>query len=242
MKFIFIDETKNKRKSDFYGVCGVCIDEMHYGSISLGVTRCFQDVGWNTDFEFKGSYLFSHKKGDSSVTIDRRIELADKIIALNIAKKNAKMKAVFTWNEAGEAVDNHLVLVEEVLRRLLPSRSSRLSSKPCIVFTDQNDKIPPPELWRVINETLATRNYCLVEDVNIFRDWRSTHIGLCLCDLIAYLASWCCLSETPKEAQISLFTEESMSQYDEKKSEIVERIFQNIKNVKTMRISSRTLI
>ena len=71
-----------------------------------------------------------------------------------------------------------------------------------------------------------------MEDVNIFNAWRATHIGLCLCDLIAYLASWRCLSSTPKEAQLSLFSEEAILKHDPKKAEIVERIFQNLKNIK----------
>ena len=96
MKFIFIDETSNKKKNpDFYGVCGVCIDEKHYPSFARDITKCFDDAGWKADIEFKGNHLFSSSKGDSDVNIDTRIGMVDKIIALNIAKSNAKL------NQAG---------------------------------------------------------------------------------------------------------------------------------------------
>jgi len=231
MKLVFIDETQNKRRPDFYGICGISIDESYYASMAREVTKCFQDLGWNNDMEFKGSFLFSASKGNPNVAVDMRIDLVDKMIALNIAKKNAKLKAVFAWNEARAVVENHLLLVKQVLCSLLPSIAKRHREQPCILFADRNDKIPQKELWKLVSETLTGRNYCLVEDVNIFNDWRSTHIGLCLCDLIAFLSSWSCLSKTAKEAQKSLFEEESISQYDVKKAEIVERIFQNLKNV-----------
>lgn len=232
MKFIFIDETGNKKKKpDFYGVCGVCIDETHYPGFAREITKCFNDAGWKTNIEFKGSHLFSASKGDSNVNVDTRIDMVDKIIALNIAKKNAKLKAVFAWNEARDIADNHLFLVRQVLCTLLPSINKKKKKKPCLVLADRNDKIPQQELWETVNATLADRNYCLVEDVHIFNDWRPSHIGLCLCDLIGYLASWSCLSRTAEEAQQSLFAEESISQYDKIKAKTVERIFQNLKNV-----------
>ena len=90
MKFIFIDETSNKKKAGFYGLCGVSVDEAHYASLVREITKCFKDKKWNPDIEFKGSYLFSSSKGDPNVTVDERIKLADQIIASNIAQKNAK--------------------------------------------------------------------------------------------------------------------------------------------------------
>lgn len=231
MKFIFIDETSNKKNPNFYGVCGVCIDEKHYPGFVREVTKCFENAGWNTEIEFKGSYLFSVSKGDPNVTVDTRIAMVDKIIALNIAEKNAKLKAVFAWNEARDIAENHLLLVKKVLCKLLPSIYKKRRKKPCIVLADRNDKIPQQELWKSVSETLAGRNYCLVEDVHIFKDWRPSHIGLCLCDLIGYLASWPCLSKTTIEAQKSLFAEESISQHDARKAKTVKRIFHNLKNV-----------
>ena len=232
MKFIFIDETSNNKKNpNFYGICGVCIDEKHYPGFAREVTKCFKDAGWNTEIEFKGSYLFSTSRGDPNVNVDARIDMVDKIIALNIAEKNAKLKAVFAWNEARDTADNHLFLVKQVLCKLLPSINKNRKEKPCLVLADRNDKILQRALWETVNDTLADRNYCLVEDVHIFNVWKPSHIGLCLCDLIGYMASWFCLSKTAEEAQKSLFAEESISQYDAGKAKTVKRIFQNLKNV-----------
>ena len=231
MKFIFIDETGNNKKPDFYGVSGVYMDETFYPGFAREITKCFKDAEWNTNIEFKGRHLFSSSKGDCNVSIDTRIDMVDKIIALNIAKKNAKLKAVFVWNEAGDIPENHLLLVNQVLCKLLPSIPRRRQEKPCTVLADRNDKITQKALWETVSDTLAGRNYCLVEDVHIHTEWRPTHIGLCLCDLIGYLASWTCLYRTAEEAQQSLFEEESISQTDARKAETVKRIFLNLKNV-----------
>jgi hypothetical protein len=227
MKFIFLDETQNRRKRDFYGICGISIDERFYPRIARDVTQLFKEAGWDLKIEFKGRFLFSITKGDSSVDIDKRIELANQMIALNVARQNARLKALFFWNEASDTIQNHLYLTECVLKKLLPS-----GSKPYIIFADQNDKIPPEDLWKVIYDVIMNKNCCLVEDVVIIKEWRPTHAGLCLCDLIAYLASWSCLTGSPAEAQQSLFEGESISSFDAKKAETVKTIFQNIKKVK----------
>jgi len=227
MKFIFLDETQNKRKRDFYGICGISIDARFYPSIAREVKQLFNNVGWNLRFEFKGRFLFSSKKGDPNVTIDKRIELANQMINLNVAKKNARLNAIFVWNEASDTTENHLYLTKCALKELLSS-----NNKLYIIFADRNDKIKHQDLWKAAYDIIVNKSCCLVEDVVIIKEWKPTQVGLCLCDLIAYLASWSCLTQSPVEAQQSLFEEESISSFDVDKAETVKTIFQNIKKVK----------
>jgi len=227
MKFIFIDETTNKRKKDFYGICGVSIDDYFYSRIAQDVSQLFKDAGWNLDFEFKGRFLFSSTKGDPTVTIEERIEIANQMVALNVARKNARLQAIFFWNEASDTKENHLYLTKRVLDHLMTS-----SNKLYMIFADQNDKISSQDLWKVAFDNTLGKDCCFVEDVVIIKDWKPTHVGLCLCDLIAYLASWMCSTKSLEEAQQSLFEEESISSFDAKKAETVQEIFQNLKQVK----------
>jgi hypothetical protein len=232
MKFIFLDETTGRRGTNLYGVCGVSIDDKHYASLARAITRCFSEANWDPNIEFKGRWLFSATKGDTSVDVDKRIELAATMIRLNVAQKNAKLKIVFTWNNAGEGAENHLSLTSKLLQALLPAIKPGRKGKPCIVFHDRTDKIPEQDLWASINGTLSSKNYHLVEDVNMIREWKATQIGLCLCDLIAYLAAWHCSTANAKEAQMRLFDEEQISPHDVRKAETVETIFQNLKNIR----------
>jgi hypothetical protein len=229
MKFIFLDETTNRRKKDFYGICGISIDEYFYPRIAQDMAQLFKDYGWNLEIEFKGRFLFSISKGDSTVTIDQRIELANQMIDLNVARRNARLKAAFVWNEASDTKENHLFLIKRALKQLITSSKK---SKLYIIFADQNDKIILQDLWKVAYDSTLNKDCCLVEDVVVIKDWKPTHVGLCLCDLIAYLTSWICLTESPAEAQQSLFEEELISSFDVQKAETVQKIFQNLKQIK----------
>lgn len=231
MKLVFIDETGNSKQPDFYGICGVCVDEVYYPKLSREIKKCFNDIGWDNSIEFKARYIFSSSKGDNNVSIDKRIDFVDNLIALNIAKRNARLKAVFAYNEAGNTVENHLLLVKQVLCKLLPSIAKKHKEQPCIIIADHNDKVPHQKLCETINTTLISRNYCLVEDIFSFNRWQPSQTGLCLCDLIGYLASWVCISKNTDEAQKSLFEAETISATNSDKAETVKRIFGNIKNI-----------
>lgn len=237
MKLIIIDETQNNKEPKFYGVCGICIDVAHYPSIVRKANQYFQNAKWNTnEYEFKGRFLFSSSKGDITVSIDDRISLAENLVGLNIAQTNAKMKSVFAWNLKRDTAKNHFLLVKEVVRGLLPSIPKNNKEKPCIVFAHRNNKIPVTQLWQTVNDSLHNKNYVLVEDVHIIGGWRDTHVGLCMCDLFAYLASWICITSTPKKAQLSLFNSEGISAISVEKTQTVEKIFKKIKAIKMLRV------
>lgn len=239
MKLIFVDETQNKRHPQFYGVCGVSIDEIHYPQVARKVEESFRQSGWDPENEFKGSCLFSVSKGDKDVLVEKRIELADKLIAINVAKKNARMSAAFAWNHGGDRSDNHLFLLSHVLNKLLQSQAARKTPKPCVVFADRNGKISLNEQRKAVRSILDNKNHCLVEDVNILQGWHPTQVGLCLCDLIAYLASWKCTTSDDGEAQKSLFEQENISQFDLQKAKTVTGIFNNLKKVCIVNVEAR---
>jgi hypothetical protein len=227
MRIIFIDETQNTKDPIFYGVCGISMDDSHYSVIAREITSSFKNVGWDINKEFKGNQLFSSSKGDLNVTIEKRIEFAQNIIASTIGKQNARLKAVFVWNKDGGSPQNHLYLCKRVIELLLKKRKKVLTMEPCLVFIDQNQKIDTNSLGEVLNGTLLRMNYCLIEDINIHREWKHTHIGLCICDLVAYLASWKCLNDNVKEAQINLFEYEKISQ-NVQKAQTTQNILSNI--------------
>jgi len=92
MLLAFVDETSDTKFKDYFGLCCATINSNFYRQIKDDFQRALKRGGWNTDIEFKGSYLFSALSGDTNVPIEKRIEIASDILALNTAKRNARVK------------------------------------------------------------------------------------------------------------------------------------------------------
>jgi hypothetical protein len=233
MKLLFIDETQViQRDPNFFGICGIFMDESHYNSITKEMMKSFKKVKWDTSIEFKGAFLFSQSKGDSNVSIDKRIQLANEIISSSVANINSRLKALFVWNFDRDTKDNYIYLIDSLIKKLPSSKPK----KSCAVFVDQNQKIPESQVCELINTSLTNKRYSLLEDINIIKKWRLTHTGSCICDLVAYLCAWRCLSNTPEDAQLSLFNEMQLNQHDLEKVRITTEIFRNLKNVNILKI------
>jgi len=208
MKLLFIDETGASRDPDFYGVCVVSIDSNHYSSVSDRFRGHIEKSGWNDKHEFKGKFLFSKKQGDPNITIEARLTLAGQLLALNLAGKNAKLRAIFAWGNGGEKT--HSTLVGEALRKLLPVTRNRRGGKHlCSVFADENTRVDHSVLRQSAGDALAERGYKLVEDV-VSLESRSYHVGLCYADLIGYLAGWVSIEGDVDAAQTRLLRMETL--------------------------------
>lgn len=87
MKLIFIDETSDSKFKQYFGLCCAVIDSFYYSQLKNQFHKILLDGGWNQKVEFKGSCLFSASTGDTSITIDKRIDIANELLDLNSAKK-----------------------------------------------------------------------------------------------------------------------------------------------------------
>lgn len=235
MKLVFIDETGGVKVPDFYGVCAVAIDTSHYASIATDFIGRIQKTGWQEGLEFKGSFLFSSSKGDVTIAIEERIELVRDLIRLNVAQKNAKVKAAFAWNRGGDDAVNHLRLLRRALTKLLSKAKSKAQGKHlCVVFADENERVDYQDLRHEVRSVIDQRGQQLVEDVVEVRS-SYYHVGVCYADLVAYLAAWVCLAGL-EGAQRALFEYEeiALTSTDERKVETVSEIFGMLKNVQVV--------
>ena len=92
MKFLFIDETSDSNKKDYFGICAVLFDAHSYEPIKKGAQKIINDSGWDSKFEFKGTTLFSATLGDTNINIEKRIKIAKDILSLSLTKKHQKLE------------------------------------------------------------------------------------------------------------------------------------------------------
>ncbi|WP_447986378.1 hypothetical protein [Nitrospira sp. Nam74] len=233
MKFLFIDETGTTKDPNFYGVCLVSIDSNHYSSVCDQFGIHMQKSGWSDKHEFKGKFLFSKKQGDPNITIDERLTLAERLLSLNLAGKNAKLRVIFAWGKHGEK--SHCDLVRKALRKLLPlARNHRGGKHLCSVFADENSRVEPSVLRSSTVEALGERGYKLVEDVMSLQS-KSYHVGLCYADLIGYLAGWVSLDDDIDKAQLGLFEEGQISRQDPEKVRKAKAMLTSVKRIQFLR-------
>lgn len=240
MKLLFFDETSNNCDKRFFAICGVCIDSANYKTVADVFREAFKNSEWQEGCEFKGRFLFSESKGDPSVPVIKRIDLARSLIEANVAQKNARLKAVLVWNKKGSTPENYLNLLSSAAKRVLGTRASsqRRDKNLCIAFCDRYDKVASRNIWQTLRNAVEDRGYVLVEDVAIPQKFTSMEamIGLCYADLIAYLASWVALFKDVDKAQLSLFEDLQLNEAQRQKYGVVKDLLKAMKRLKIVRV------
>jgi hypothetical protein len=240
MKLLFFDETSNNRDKQFFAICGVCIDSANYKRVAEVFREAFKNSGWQEECEFKGRFLFSESKGDPSVPVIKRIDLARSLIEANVAQRNARLKAVLVWNKKGPTTENYLNLLSSAAKRALGTRASsqQRDKNLCIAFCDRYEQANPRDIWQTLRNAVEDRGYVLAEDVAIAQKFTSMEamVGLCYADLIAYLASWVALFRDVNKAQLSLFEELQLNEIQKQKYGVVKDILNAMKRLQILQI------
>ncbi len=205
VKLVFIDETENsKHLPDFYAVCAVAVDATKYALLKDAVDNALKKCGWCSDFEFKGSWIFSSSKGDKSVSTEQRVDAAKSMVAATTSDKNARVKCVMAWTDQGGGQEQHLKLVSQAVKKSLPQASEQGKGKNLVaVFADRKDGISRKNLSDAIVKVTESRGYSIVEDVVVVPSsckWR----GIVLADIFAYLGMWVYAGVRSKSTQLSL--------------------------------------
>jgi hypothetical protein len=138
MKLIFIDEIEQPhRKPGFFAVSTLVVNSRFYKPLKDAIDKALAKGEWSRAEEFKGRYIFSSSKGDAGVAVGRRIEIVRSIVAETTAKKNARARYYFAYNEDGKSADNYLSLVARAMAQC-PRPESRRGDKPlAAVLFDQ---------------------------------------------------------------------------------------------------------
>jgi hypothetical protein len=237
VKLFFIDEVKNQKDNRYFGVCCVCVEHAFYQSMAADIENIFTTAGWRVDqYEFKGSFMFSDRKGDVSVSIDKRIEMVQSLLALDVARKNSKLGVEFRYNFDGDGESNYMNLVGECLKKV-PKPHKGAGKKLCSVFVDHHDGYDQRKLRDlVLCPALSKKGWMLIEDVHFIGAWWENQRGMTMCDILAYLASWVSLVPDLSTAPEAMASVGEMSPFDQRKYARVTELLRLVKKLNILRV------
>jgi len=190
MLLIFVDETSDSKFKDYFGLSIVTINYTKYAKIKTEFHKIFQKSKWDESIEFKGSFLFSAKSGDTTVSIEERIEIAEKIIDLNIAKKNARISFHYLKHTASpkEHKKEYLRLLPLLLNKAMPNAPAGAGKNIASIHCDYRNDIKTHELRDAIIPVFNKKKYVLLEDPFMTTSNFNT-VGILYADIIGYLAA-----------------------------------------------------
>jgi hypothetical protein len=231
MKLIFVDEVEQPQKAPgFFGIGAFIVTSTFYRGLRDDVDDAFEEAHWDRDKEFKGRYLFSSSKGDTSVGIDARIELTQTIVKGTTAAKNARAMFCLAFNYEGRTESNYLALAGRALRKC-PKPPNKKGDK-CLaaVYYDRTDIAGATAIGDMVEAAALTRKLTLVETPTPLASSNNTP-GLIVADILAYLKSWDVIHPNPDQtAQAALF-ETSVNQVHAQKLKTIRDILQLMKRV-----------
>ncbi len=226
MKFVFIDEVAHSQKNpNFLGVGAILIDSVNYVKFKENFTEAFKELNWDPAIEFKGKYLFS-QKGDTTVSVEKRIDFVYKIAESSRAKRNARYTFYFAYTFRGNNTENYNLLLRCMLKDIPKPPNKRGDKNLIALYIDGRDDLKEQRLFMECNEELKNRGYFLLEKPLLVFSSNLTP-GIVTVDILSYLKSWDILNP----AESSLFYSE-LSDNNKKKLEIIREIISSLKNVK----------
>jgi hypothetical protein len=154
MKLIFLDETSDTDKKDYFGICCVLTDTYFYKGVKDSAQGILQKYGWNPDIEFKGSTLFSASRGDTKISVETRIQIATELLSLNLANKHARMKFAYCDFLTHDFKTDYLRYVPTLTSGVIPKATSGSEKDLLSIHYDKHSSISPPELRRAAKEII----------------------------------------------------------------------------------------
>ena len=189
MILVFVDETSDTKFKDYFGLSCAVVKHNFYRQIKEGFQTILLEGGWDPSIEFKGSYLFSASKGCVDIDVSTRVEMAEAIIDLNIAKKNARMNFSYFKTRTQDEKADYLRYLPALLYRVLPNvtKGQKGQGKDLVsIQCDIRSDISGEEIREAIMPALNSRGYQLFEDVNQVASNFYT-VGIAYADIVGYL-------------------------------------------------------
>ncbi len=186
---LFADETGDSKFKDYFGISCTAVKHNFYEKIKKDFQSILLKYGWDPFVEFKGSCLFSASKGCKDVSIEQRVKIAEEIINLNIANKNARMKfAYFSKNKSSDQKADYLRFLPKVIERVLKSyRKSTGQGKSLIsLYCDRRTDISITDIRSLTKPVIEKNGYFLFEDVSMV-DSNFETVGILCADIVGYL-------------------------------------------------------
>jgi len=187
MLLIFVDETSDSKFKDYFGLSCTIINSNFYSQIKKDFQKTLLEAEWNPNIEFKGSCLFSATKGCKNIEIEKRIDIASTILALNVSNKNSRMKFYYLRKKSKNHKSDYLNYLPALLHKALPKTKRGKGKDLLSLSCDKRDDINKDELWNSIYRVIRNKSYCLFEDVNIVTSNFET-VGILYADIVGYLS------------------------------------------------------
>ena len=188
MILVFVDECGDSKFKDYFGLSLSIVNSTYYSQIKNQFKKILTNSNWDLTEEFKGSYLFSASKGCKEVKIDERITIAGKILKLNIAKKNARMKFSYLHMKSENQKDDYLKYLPALLNRVLPKAKKGNGKDVISLFCDYRSDIKPKEIQKAVSSVLSEKKYTLLEQVVMASSDIDT-VGILYADIVGYLSA-----------------------------------------------------
>jgi hypothetical protein len=187
---IFFDETSDHKFKDYFGLSCAAVKHNYYGQIKEGFQKILLEGGWDPTVEFKGAYLFSISKGCTNIPVEKRVEMAEAIIDLNVAKKNARMKFAYFRKSTQNSRDDYQKYLPLLLERILKTygRDKGYGKDLVSIYCDRRTDIPIAEIRKALLPVISANGFRLYEDIQ-YSDSNFQTVGILYADIVGYLMS-----------------------------------------------------
>lgn len=187
---LFFDETSDDKFKDYFGISCAAVKHNNYGKIKEGFQKILFDEGWDPTIEFKGAYLFSASKGCTKTPVDKRVEMAEAVIDLNVANKNARMKFAYFRKSSQNFKEDYLNYMPALLERILKSygKVGGKGKDLVSIYCDYRNDIPIDQIRSVLTPVLKANHFKLYEDIQYANSNFQT-VGILYADIVGYLMS-----------------------------------------------------
>ena len=143
-------------------------------------------AGWDPKYEFKGSYLFSASKGDPNISVESRVGIAQKILDLNTANKNARMNFHYFHKDSSNHKKDYLAYVPSLLDKALTKANHKGGKDLLTLHCDHRNDISIEEIRNVALPIIKKKGYTLFEEIQMPISCFHT-VGILYADIVAYL-------------------------------------------------------
>lgn len=186
MILAFVDETGDSKFKDYFGLSCAVINSSFYSQIKKNFQDILTAAGWNPSIEFKGSCLFSATSGDTSIPIEKRIEITSKILSQNTSAQNARMKFIYMKKSSENHKKDYLTYLPKILEKALPKAKKGGGKDVFSLHCDFRKDVTAKEILEAVHPVVAKRGYTLLE--NVITSVSSFHtVGILYADLVGYL-------------------------------------------------------
>jgi len=188
MIMAFIDETSDNKFKDYFGLCCAVVNLNFYKNLKTKFQKVLIDNEWDTSVEFKGSYLFSESKGCPTISVDKRIDMAEALLELNVSNQNARMKFFYlainsTTNSKAIYLESLPLLLRKSLKR---AKDTSMGKNVLSLHCDYRSDVSIPEIRNIVLPVIEEKNYTLFEDV-VLPSSNFHTVGILYADIVGYL-------------------------------------------------------